>query len=158
MEFSDFDIHCFHRAIVLAQAAEAKGNLPVGAVIRLDEKIIGEGKSNIWTPEISLTRHAEMEAMRSIPPELWLQAHRMSLYTTLEPCLMCFGAILLHRIGRVFFGSSDPYGGANRIVDHLPPFFADQFSKIAWIGPALPELCDPLFRRLQTLEKQKKFY
>jgi tRNA(adenine34) deaminase len=158
MELLDFEIKCFQRAIALAQAAEAEGNLPVGAVISLDQEIIGEGKSNIWTPQISLTRHAEMEAMRSIPPDLWHQAPRMSLYTTLEPCLMCLSAILLHRIGRVSFGSADPFGGASSVVDHLPPFFADQFSKLAWIGPAFPDLCDPLFIRLQTIEKQKRFY
>ena len=158
MELSDFDIECFHRAISLAQSAEAEGNLPIGALISLDHEIIGAGKNSIWTPEISLTRHAEIEAMRSITPELWQQAPRMSLYTTLEPCLMCLGAILLHRIGRVYFGSSDPYGGASSLVNHLPPFFAGQFSKLTWIGPAFPEYCDPLFSRQQSLEKQKKFY
>ena len=158
MKLSDFDMFCFQRAITLAQTAEAEGNLPVGAVISLDQQIIGEGKSKIWAPKISLDSHAEMEAMRSVPPEVWQQAPSMVLYSTLEPCLMCLGSILLHRIGHVYFGSSDPYGGAGCVENHLPPFFAAQCSKLVWMGPALPEMCDPLFDRLSVMEKRKKFY
>ncbi|MCZ6501827.1 MAG: nucleoside deaminase [Gammaproteobacteria bacterium] len=92
-------------AIDLAINAEQEGNLPIGAVITLNDMMIAEGKNAIWFPEYNQNRHAEIEALRSVPNELWLKSGDMSLYTTLEPCLMCTGAILLHHIGRVVFGA-----------------------------------------------------
>ena len=86
-------------AIRLAKEAEQKGNLPIGAVIVLDGQIIARGMNAIWQPAIELTRHAEIESLRSLPPNLLASCAEMTLFTTLEPCLMCAGAILLHQIG-----------------------------------------------------------
>ena len=94
-----------------------------------------------------------MEALRSVPVDFWMHARDMTLYTTLEPCLMCIGAILLYGVGRIVFGSSDPYGGAGTVIRQLPPFFTAQFLKTAWIGPALPDECDVLYERVKALEK-----
>jgi len=144
------DIAFLRRAITLARQAERNGNLPIGALISLDGQLIGEGMNAMWSPSLSLARHAEMEAIRSVPPPLWLRAHEMTLYTTLEPCLMCTGAILLHQIGRVVYGAADAFGGSGVSLGCLAPYFQEQFSRTEWIGPALPEECDPLQRR--TLE------
>lgn len=144
------------KAIKLAFEAEGQKNLPIGAVIRLDGEIIAEGKNAIWFPEFSLHRHAEIEALRNVPDDLWQQhARDMTLYTTLEPCLMCMGAILLHRIGRVIYGSSDDYGGAGTVIGHMPPYFEKQLFKTEWIGPAYPEECDPLYERLKLMESER---
>jgi len=145
-------------AVALAQEAEESGNLPVGAVISLHGEIIGEGRSAIWAPTHRLDRHAEMEALRSVHPKHWKYAPKMKLFTTLEPCLMCLGAILLHRIGHVYFGSSDPFGGAGISCGHLPDFFSGRFDELEWIGPAMPEMCDPLYERLRELESTKKYF
>jgi len=153
MPLSEFDKLCFQRAIILANEAEQLKNLPIGAVISYKDEIIGEGKNAIWFPKLSLSRHAEMEAMRSVPVALWKQAREITLFTTLEPCLMCLGAILLHGIGRIIYGSSDPYGGAESIINHLPTFFRKQFSNTEWIGPASPEKCDPLYETIQSMER-----
>jgi len=102
MELSPFEKKCFQTAISLALLAEEAGNLPIGVVIALDGKIIAEGRNSIWKPEVSLSRHAEMEAMCIVPGGMWELAGKMTLYTTLEPCLMCMGAILLHGIGRIY--------------------------------------------------------
>lgn len=153
MELSEFDRICFQRAVELAKEAHAAGNLPIGAVIAFQGEIIGEGRNAIWSPELSLSRHAEMEAMRSVPAEMWQHAPDMALYTTLEPCLMCMGAILLHGIGRILYGSTDPYGGACTVVDSLPQFFKEQLAHTEWIGPAFPEACDPLYDIIKSLEK-----
>jgi tRNA(adenine34) deaminase len=153
---SEVELVYFEEAIRLAKEAEVQKNLPVGAVITLDGKIIAEGKSAIWNPEYSLTRHAEMEALLNVPGNLWVHAEEMTLYTTLEPCLMCMGAILLHQIGRVLYGSTDSYGGAGTVINHLPTYFKDQYEKTDWEGPAYPEGCDPLFTRLTSIEKTKK--
>lgn len=141
-------------AIRLAEQAEQKGNLPVGAVIVLDGEIVARGMNAIWQPSHDLTRHAEMEALHNLPPDLQHRYGEMTLYTTLEPCLMCAGAILLHRIERLVYGSADPYGGAVASFELLPTFFKEQLDRIRWEGPVLPNECDPLYKRLRELEGQ----
>lgn len=133
------------RAVKLALKAEQGGNLPIGAVITLKDKIIAEGKNQIWNPHFSGTRHAEIEALRSVREELWPQSKQMTLYTTLEPCLMCAGAILLHHIGTVIFGAKDTIGGASSVFNHLPTFLENELKHTQWVGPASPEICDELF-------------
>lgn len=145
-----------HRAIELALLAEQEGNLPVGAVISLDGEVVAEGRSAIWVPKFDATRHAEIEALRAVSADLWKSSGEMSLYTTLEPCLMCFGSILLHGIGRVVFGSSDSYGGASSVLSHLPPYFQERFENTQWLGPIMPGQCDPLHERLLALEEARK--
>ena len=79
----------------------------------------------------------------------------MILFTTLEPCVMCAGAILLHHIGHLAFGATDPYGGVGTSLGSLPPYFREEFSLIHWTGPVLPAECDPLYRRVQELERRQ---
>ena len=142
-----------HRAIELALLAEREGNLPVGAVITLDGEVVAEGRSAIWVPEFDATRHAEIEALRAVRADLWESSGEMTLYTTLEPCLMCFGSILLHRIGRVVFGSADNYGGIGSTLEHLPPYFQERIETTQWLGPIMPSECDLLHERLLVLEE-----
>ncbi|MFH1929698.1 MAG: nucleoside deaminase [Chloroflexota bacterium] len=156
MELSTLDITCFQRAIQLAIEAEAQGNLPIGAVICLDGRIIAEGRNAIWSPTFNPNRHAEIEALRSGRQALWESSRDMTLYTTLEPCLMCVGAILLHHIGCVMYGSADDYGGASLVFGHMPLYFEEEASRVEWLGPAYPEECDPLFWRVMTLVEQRR--
>jgi tRNA(adenine34) deaminase len=146
------DKKMMERAIELALQAEREGNLPVGALITLDDVVVAEGRSRIWKPRFDATRHAEMEALRAVPDDQWHSPDRMTVYTTLEPCLMCFGSILLHRIGRVVFGANDSYGGASPSFGHLPVFFHKGLENLAWEGPIMPDECDPLLERLLELE------
>lgn len=155
MSITGMDREHMSRAVELALRAEKNGNLPIGAVICLEGQIIGEGSNAIWKPNFSPYRHAEMEALKSVQEELWTRAGEMTLYTTLEPCLMCLGAILLHGIGKVIYGSSDPFGGAEKVIPSLPPFFRGQFNQIQWIGPAFSEICNPLYERIKTLERSR---
>jgi tRNA(adenine34) deaminase len=140
------------QAIDLAIQTERYGNLPIGSVIVLDGVVIAKGMNAIWKPEKSLTRHAEMESLRGVTPGLWERASEMTLYSTLEPCVMCAGAILLHGIGQVVYGSTDPYGGIGMALDYLPRYFREQLSHCRWEGPALPGECDPLYQRVRGLE------
>lgn len=135
------------RAVELAIAAESIGNLPIGAVITLGDRVIAEGANGIIVPRFHPGRHAEVEALRGVPEELWPQRRSMTCYTTLEPCVMCFGAIALHGIGRVVFGAYDPQGGAGVMLAHLPPYYARGINVPAWNGPMAPEICDDLYLR-----------
>lgn len=140
------------KAIRLARAAEESGNLPIGAVITLDGEVIARGMNSIWRPETKLSQHAEMQALRAVPLRLWPRSREMTIYTTLEPCLMCAGAILLHHLGRLVYGSSDPFGGVGLTLRSLPPYFQKELSHVHWTGPALTSECDPLYQRIIELE------
>lgn len=100
------------RAIKLAERAQAEGEVPVGAVLVFDNEILGEG----WNRPIAAqdpTAHAEINALRAAA--MHLGNYRLSgstLYVTLEPCVMCAGAIIHARVARVVYGASDPKSGA----------------------------------------------
>lgn len=109
------------RALALAQAAGAAGEVPVGAVITRGGEIIGEG-ANAPRLHNDPTAHAEIVAIRAAAAAL--EQDRLSdceLWVTLEPCGMCAGAIAHARIGRLYYAASDPKGGA---VEHGPRFFS----------------------------------
>lgn len=147
------EAHLVHlrRAVELALEAETAGNLPVGAVLTLDDRVIAEAGNSILRPHYYPGGHAEVESLRRVPAHLWSRAREMTCYTTLEPCVMCMGAILLHGVGRVVFGSSDPEGGAGVVLPHLPAYYARRGGAGVpeWIGPLLPELCDALYQRVK---------
>ena len=153
---SDIDMLHLRRAIELALEAEAEGNLPIGSVISLDGKNVAEGKNAIWVPEFNPIRHAEMEALLGASRKLWEDSRQITLYSTLEPCLMCTAAILKHSVGRVLFGSSDEYGGAGCVFGQMPPYFEEMLTTVQWLGPVLPEECDPLYHRaIELIEKRR---
>jgi tRNA(adenine34) deaminase len=100
------------RALSLAQQAGAAGEVPVGAVVVQNEAIIGEG----WNYPISRndpTSHAEIEAIRRAAAHTGnYRLTGATLYVTLEPCVMCAGAIVSARISRLVFGARDlRFGG-----------------------------------------------
>jgi len=140
----DYMLH----TVKLARAAGEAGNLPIGAVIILDDKVIAEGQNRLWYPVTSPGRHAEIDALANVDPSLWGHAKEMTLYTTLEPCLMCLSTILLHHIGYVVYGAEDPRGGALCTVGYMPPAFEKFYKELNMSGPALPEECDELFRQM----------
>lgn len=144
------DRRFMERAVALALAAERDGNLPIGALIVLEGEVIGEGRSELLRPQYNPGRHAEIGALRSVDEQLWPRAREMTCYTTLEPCVMCFGTLLLHGVGRVVFGAYDRLGGGGVLLDHLPPYY-ESAPVFAWEGPLMPEECDPLYVRADEL-------
>ena len=138
------DVDYLHHTIRLAREAQQAGNLPIGAVIVLDGHVVAEGKNAIWVPRLNPGRHAEIDALAAVSPELWPRGREMTLYTSLEPCLMCLSTILLHRIGRVVYGSSDSRGGASGMFGKMPRAFERLAQPMEWVGPALPQECDAL--------------
>ncbi|MGE0373399.1 MAG: tRNA adenosine(34) deaminase TadA [Gammaproteobacteria bacterium] len=99
-------------ALALARRAAEAGEVPVGAVLVQDGAIIGEG----WNHPISgqdPTAHAEIGALRAGAAALGnYRLVDTTLYVTLEPCIMCAGAIVHARVGRLVFGAADPKTGA----------------------------------------------
>ncbi|HET6545331.1 MAG TPA: tRNA adenosine(34) deaminase TadA [Rhodanobacteraceae bacterium] len=101
------------RALELGRHAHARdGEVPVGAVLVLDGRVIGEG----WNRNITRhdpSAHAEIEALRDAGARL--RNYRFpgaTLYVTLEPCVMCAGALVHARLARVVYGADDPKAGA----------------------------------------------
>ena len=100
------------RALTLAAEAEARGEVPVGAVVVCDGAIVGRG-GNAPIAGNDPTAHAEIAALREAAATLGnYRLPGCTLYVTLEPCAMCAGAIVHARIARVIFGARDPKTGA----------------------------------------------
>ena len=112
------------RALELAMQAGAENEVPVGAVIVFQNQIIAEAY-NKKEQEKSATRHAELIAIEKASQALgrW-RLLDCELYVTLEPCLMCAGAVIQSRLKAVYFSTRDPKGGAMGSVlsiQNLPP-------------------------------------
>ncbi len=112
---SDFMKH----AIALAETAFKEGEVPVGAVMVYDGEIIAEGYNKREIRQNSLY-HAEIEAINTAceKTESW-RLNECTLYVTLEPCVMCTGAIINARVGRVVFGAFDEKAGCMGSIINL---------------------------------------
>lgn len=112
MNITDHDHHWMQQAIQLAHQARFENEVPVGAIVIANEKIIGKG----WNQPIGQhdpTAHAEIQALRQAAQ--YISNYRLintELYVTLEPCIMCFGAMTHARISRLIYGASDKKSGA----------------------------------------------
>ena len=144
-------------AIRLAQKAKKKGEVPIGAVVVLNGKIIGRGY-NLRTKLQMATAHAEMRAIDRACRKLrsW-RLPGAEIYVTLEPCPMCMGAILNARIDRVFFGAYEQKGrsltnelASANLLNH----------KVEVTGGILKEECagvlTSFFTEMRAREKAKK--
>ncbi len=111
-ELSNNDQYFMQQALKLAEYAQEQGEVPVGAVVVAENKIIAEG----WNQPISLqdpTAHAEVVALRAAAKIL--ENYRLvdtTLYVTLEPCAMCAYAMVHARVKRLVYAASDPKRGA----------------------------------------------
>ncbi|MFZ1476828.1 MAG: tRNA adenosine(34) deaminase TadA [Sphingorhabdus sp.] len=107
-------------ALELARQAAEAGEVPVGAIVVRDGIILGRG-ANRPIGNHDPTAHAEIIALREAAATLGSdRLNRCDLWVTLEPCAMCASAIAHARIARLYYGASDPKGGA---VDHGPRLF-----------------------------------
>jgi len=111
MNFSRDDFNWMEQALKLAAHAAAEGEVPVGAVLVRDGTMLGSGGNN----PISIndpTAHAEINAIRQAAEKVTNYRLGGTLYVTLEPCLMCAGAMIHARLDRIVFGATDPKTGA----------------------------------------------
>jgi tRNA(adenine34) deaminase len=116
------DAACMRLALAEALAAGRNAEVPVGAIVTLEDRILARA-GNRTISDCDPTAHAEIITLRAAAQTLG--NHRLvgaTLYVTVEPCAMCAGAIIQARIARVVYGCDDPKGGAARscfaIFDH----------------------------------------
>lgn len=145
------------RALMLAQRAMAQGEVPVGAVVINEGRIIGEG----WNQPITTqdpTAHAEIMALRDAAINIGnYRLSESTLYATLEPCAMCAGAIVHARIRRVVYGATDPKGGAAGSVFDLLPTDHRFNHRVETEGGLLQQECSKLLQDFfhQRREQQR---
>jgi tRNA(adenine34) deaminase len=108
------DFEYMHLAIAQAQAAALRGEVPVGALVVLEDRILAAAGNRTIT-DCDPTAHAEIVALREAAQKTG--NHRLlgaTIYVTVEPCAMCAGALVQARIARLVYGADEPKGGAIR--------------------------------------------
>ena len=133
------DEQMMREALALAAEAAAEGEVPIGCVITLGDRIVGRGRNRRELGKSALA-HAEIEAIAEANRTLggW-RLWQCTLYVTLEPCPMCAGAIINARIPRVYYGARDSAMGACGGVLNL--FMEDFPHHPALVGGILEEDC-----------------
>jgi tRNA(adenine34) deaminase len=106
------DFEYMHLAIAQAQAAALRGEVPVGALVVLDERIVSAAGNRTIT-DCDPTAHAEIVVLRDAARKTGnYRLIGASLFVTVEPCAMCAGALVQARVSRLVYGADEPKGGA----------------------------------------------
>ncbi len=139
------DERWMRHALALAQRAQEEGEVPVGAVLVQNGEIIGEG----WNRPIGThdpSAHAEMLAMRAAAQNVGnYRLTGSTLYVTLEPCVMCAGAIIHARVSRLVYGAHDPKaGGVHSVYDVISNPRLNH--RLEWTGGVLEAECATTLR------------
>jgi tRNA(adenine34) deaminase len=139
------DVDHMRRALELARAAAARGEVPVGALVVRGEETLGEG-ANCPIARHDPTAHAEIEALRAAAARAGdYRLPGTTLYVTLEPCIMCASAIVHARVARVVFGAWDPKAGAAGSITDV--FSIPQLNhRVDVFGGVLAEECGAALR------------
>lgn len=143
------DAYWMREALKEAQKAYDLGEVPVGAVLVAGNRILGKGH-NLTEQLNDVTAHAEMQAITAAANQLggkYLQDCR--LYVTLEPCVMCAGALYWSQIGRIFAGAADSKRGYQRFGELLHP-------KTKYHQGLLENECSQLLKQFFAEKRQQK--
>lgn len=159
-EFSSTDIHAMQLALQLAKVAWQHGEVPVGAVL-LDAQgqLLGQGRNQVIT-QSDPTQHAEIVALRQATK--LASNYRLpgsQLFVTLEPCLMCLGALLHARVARIVFAATDLKTGAcgSVLSVHQHPSLNHQTQvQSGLLEDQASQLLRDFFKERRLLAKQKK--
>ncbi|WP_277424429.1 MULTISPECIES: tRNA adenosine(34) deaminase TadA [unclassified Enterococcus] len=146
-------------AIAEAKKAEALEEVPIGAIVVLNDEIIGRG-FNLRETSQDATTHAEMIAIQQACEAVgsW-RLEEAQLFVTLEPCPMCSGAMILSRVKEVYFGAYDPKGGtAGTLMNLLED---ERFNHQAFVEGGIleaecGEILSAFFRQLRERKKKLK--
>ncbi|QCT28351.1 MULTISPECIES: tRNA adenosine(34) deaminase TadA [Bacillus amyloliquefaciens group] len=153
------DGYYMREAIKEAKKAEAKGEVPIGAVLVLHDEIVARAHNLRETEQRSLA-HAEMLAIDEACRKLgtW-RLEDAVLYVTLEPCPMCAGAVVLSRVDKVVFGAFDPKGGCTGTLMNLlqEERFNHQAEVVSGVlGEECGEMLSAFFRKLRRQKKDMR--
>jgi tRNA(adenine34) deaminase len=151
---ADSDSAFMREALALARDAAAAGEVPVGAVVVSEGRVIGRG-FNTPIARHDPSAHAEILALRDAAKRLGnYRLPGCELYVTLEPCAMCVGAMLHARIARLIFGATDPKTGACGSVIDL--FGETKLNHHAKVTPGvMAEECAALLREFFSAKRVK---
>lgn len=147
------------RALLQAKQAYACGEVPVGCVIIQDGEILGSGHNSV-IGSADASAHAEIVALREAGRQIGnYRLVDASLYVTLEPCLMCVGAMVHARVKRLVFAASEPKAGA--VCSRCHAFNFDHLNhKVQWQGGVLGqqagELLHLFFEERRLLKKSER--
>lgn len=135
-------------ALLEAEKAYKENEVPVGAIVTLNDEVIGRGH-NRREANLDISSHAEIEALKDAAKRLgtW-NLKDCTLYVTVEPCMMCSGAILQANVSRVVYGTDDPSMGA--VCSHLGAFDDPSF-------PHRPLLTKGILEK-ECKEKMESFF
>ena len=149
------DVDYMRHALALASQSQTAGEVPVGAVVVKDGEIVGRG-FNAPISRHDPSAHAEMMALRDAAQRLGnYRLVGCELFVTLEPCLMCAGAIMHARIARLVYGASDPKTGACGSV--LDVFGERRLNHHATVtGGVLAEECGALLSNFFALRRAQQ--
>ncbi len=122
------DEYFMNKALDQAKSALASGEFPVGCAMVLGDDILVTGARQGTTEDsINEVDHAEMMALRKLDHlDQKVKMQKVTAFCTLEPCLMCFGALIISGIGRIVYAFEDAMGGGTRCDRaHLPPLYRE---------------------------------
>lgn len=149
------DEQFMQEALVLARQAQEAGEVPVGAVVVKDGEIVGRG-FNAPISRDDPSAHAEMMALRDAARNLGnYRLTGCELYVTLEPCMMCAGAIMHARIARVVYGARDPKTGVcGSVIDAFAELRLNHHAAV--VGGVLAEECGARLSNFFAMRRAQK--
>lgn len=152
---NDLDRQFMQRALVLAQCAFDQLEVPVGALVVRDGQVLGEG----WNQPIGLcdaTAHAEIQALRQASQHC--RNYRLpgtTVYITIEPCVMCVGAMLHARVERIVFGALEPKAGA--LQSRLSLLDASHWNHtLSFEGGMMADAASDLMQRFFRMRREQR--
>jgi tRNA(adenine34) deaminase len=149
------DLHWMGHAIAEAQRALAEDEVPVGAVVVHEGQVVGKGHNRTERTGFPF-EHAEVVAMWDAVEkhDRWILTNSV-LYVTVEPCVMCIGAVLLARVPKVVFGAREPKTGACESILSIPHEPLLEHS-VAVVGGVEESKCRDLLRDFFKAQRRKR--
>ncbi len=142
-------------ALKEAELALQEGNWPIGCVIVLNGEVIARANNTGYSDKNRLA-HAEIKALTDVKDILESHRGEAILYSTYEPCPMCFGAIVLSKIKKVVTGIDLDESGCLDLQNHLPPFFKQPKFHFEITRGVLADECKKIFLQGTPIEKHKE--
>lgn len=147
------DKEFMREALKEAALAQKENNWAIGCVIVLDDTIIARGHNEVYSSKNRLA-HAEINAIAALQAEHFEYTGKdLTLYTTFEPCPMCFGAILMSGIRNVVSGVNFDNSGATASIEHIPLFFTQPRFRTTFTTGVLAKECAQMWAKSWPAEK-----